>query len=404
MNYKFITFSIALIFTVSFNGQTLEDYIEIALKNSSEIEVKNYELLLAKEKVNEVGNIENTQISTGYYISTPETRVGAQSSKFGIQQKFSWFGTLNTEKDVENSIAETKQFDVDLSKRDLIYKVKVRYYELYQKKAIHLILKENEQILKTYESMSLVTLENNKTPMSDVLRIRIQKNELRSKIFKNSNEDIALSKNFNRLLQRKINTQIAVSKSLNASSILLPKLSLKEHPTIKKIQEFNNVYTKNIALVKKEKLPKLTVGLDYVLVDKRNDVSIIENGKDILMPTVAFSIPIFSKKYTSKISQLKIQQKALISKKEQQQSNLEIALEQALLDFKNALVTITAAKKNKTEVQNAINVDLKAYETGILNYDKILQLQLQKIKYQLLEIEATKNAFIAKATSEYLTD
>ena len=404
MNYKFITFSIALIFTVSFNGQTLEDYIEIALKNSSEIEVKNYELLLAKEKVNEVGNIENTQISTGYYISTPETRVGAQSSKFGIQQKFSWFGTLNTEKDVENSIAETKQFDVDLSKRDLIYKVKVRYYELYQKKAIHLILKENEQILKTYESMSLVTLENNKTPMSDVLRIRIQKNELRSKIFKNSNEDIALSKNFNRLLQRKINTQIAVSKSLNASSILLPKLSLKEHPTIKKIQEFNNVYTKNIALVKKEKLPKLTVGLDYVLVDKRNDVSIIENGKDILMPTVALSIPIFSKKHTSKINQLKIQQKALISKKEQQQSNLEIALEQALLDFKNALVTITAAKKNKTEVQNAINVDLKAYETGILNYDKILQLQLQKIKYQLLEIEATKNAFIAKATSEYLTD
>lgn len=65
-------------------------------------------------------------------------------------------------------------------------------------------------------------------------------------------------------------------------------------------------------------------------------------------------------------------------------------------------MNVVAAQKNKVETQLAINVDLKAYETGILDYDKILRLQLQKIKFQLMEIEAVKTAFVSKSKSEYL--
>ena len=70
----------------------------------------------------------------------------------------------------------------------------------------------------------------------------------------------------------------------------------------------------------------------------------------------------------------------------------------------NAILNVVAAQKNKKEIQRAINVDLKAYETGILNYDKILRLQLQKIKYQIMEVEAIKIAFISKSRIEYLTN
>jgi hypothetical protein len=81
-----------------------------------------------------------------------------------------------------------------------------------------------------------------------------------------------------------------------------------------------------------------------------------------------------------------------------------MALESAKLNLNNSILDVVAAQKNKTEIQQAINVDLKAYETGILDYDKILRLQIQKIKYQIMEIEATKNAFIAKSKIEYLVN
>ncbi len=85
-----------------------------------------------------------------------------------------------------------------------------------------------------------------------------------------------------------------------------------------------------------------------------------------------------------------------------QKKQLEIALEVSVLELDNAILNVVAAQKNKVETQIAIDVDLKAYETGILNYDKILSLQLQKIRFQLMEVEAVKTAFVSKAKSEYL--
>jgi hypothetical protein len=55
-----------------------------------------------------------------------------------------------------------------------------------------------------------------------------------------------------------------------------------------------------------------------------------------------------------------------------------MALENAVLSFDNAVLRAFTSQKNQLESQRAINVDLKAYETGILDYDKILKLQIQK--------------------------
>ena len=402
-NNVYILLTILLSFSMS-NAQTLEDYLSIAKQNSSEIKAQNFELEIAKEKVNEVGNLADTNVSFGYFVSTPETRVGAQITKLGVQQQLPWFGTLKAQKDLTKAISETKHFDIDLTERDLNYQVKAAYFELYQKEAITSILKENKQVLTTYETMALAALENNKASMSDVLRIRVQKNELHSKIFQNLNTINALSKNFNRLLQRDANTALVISDDLNVLDILIAKSKVDQHPSLEKLEHLNTIYNQEDLLINKERMPKLAFGLDYILVEERSDLKLVDNGKDIVMPKLALSIPIFTKKHKSKLHQIKIKHEALVSQKEIQRKQLEIALEASVLEIDNAILSVVAAQKNKEETQLAINVDLKAYETGILDYDKILKLQIQKIKYQLMEIEATKKAFIAKAKTIYLTN
>jgi outer membrane protein TolC len=397
------TVGFTLIMFQVLNAQTLQDYLNIAKANSSEIKEKHLEYLLAKEKVNEVGNLDNTNVNFGAFVSTPETRVGAQTIKLGLEQQLPWFGTLKAEKDMAKAISETQQFDMELVERDLLFRVKAMYYELYQKYKIERILKENKQILTTYENMALSALENNKATMSDVLKIKVQKNELHSKIFKNLNEIEALNKNFNRLLQQDINTQIVVTDSLSVLDILIDEGSINGHPSLSKIETFNDVYLAENELINKDKLPKFSFGLDYILVEERQDLKMAENGKDIIMPKVALSIPIFTKKYTSKTSQVKIKQEVLLSKKESRKKQLEIALQTSILELDNSILNVVAAQKNTVETQLAIDVDLKAYETGILDYDKILNLQLQKIKFQLMEVEGVKDAFVAKSKTEYLT-
>lgn len=393
-----------LIISLNLSSQSLEDYVEIARKNNSELKVKNAEFELAKEQVNEVGNFENTNLSLGAFALTPETRVGSQLLKIGASQKLPWFGEFSAKKNVIKTIAHLKQFDIELSDRDLAFNVKKSYYELYKQNAITKVFKTNKQILKTYENMALAALSNNKATMSDVLSIRVQKNELQSKIFQNTNSIAILSSNFNKLLQHNESNTLNVADSLNALGILISNKTINKHPSLNKISEMGLVYKAQEKLIDIDKKPKITIGLDYILVDGYNDINPNQNGKDILMPKIALGIPIFNKKHKSQYKQLFLKQEILKDKIKNQKNNLDMALDNAVLELDNTLLIVTAAQKNKAEIQRAINVDLKAYETGILDYDKILSLQLQKIKYQLLEIEATKNAFIAKSKVAYLIE
>ncbi len=396
---------ILYLLTVSFiNAQSLQDYLTIAKKNSSEIQISNYEYELAKEKVLEVGNNNNTSFNFGYFIQRPETRVGSQVATGGLSQEFPWFGTKKAEKEFSKSYAEVWRYDIELSERDLFYKVKEAYYDLYQKHAITTILIENKEILMTYEKMALAALENNNATFSDVSLIRVQKNELHSKIFQNLNEIKALQKNMNRLLQRDVNELVNIIDSLNVTDILIGKSTVDGHPSLEKINQLNQVLDYENELIEKEHTPTIALGLDYIIVNELNNIDVVDNGKDIILPTVSFSIPLFNKDYKSKNNQIKIRQDQILSEKINQKRLLEMALEEALLSFNNSVLSVVAAQKNRVEIQHAININLKAYETGILNYKNIVELQLNKIKYQLMEVDATRNAFISKATTEYLTN
>ena len=402
---KHILILVSLLLTIiTSNSQTLEDYLVIAKTNSSEIKISTYEYEIAKEKVLEVGNNTNTSFNFGYFIQSPESRVGPQVAVGGIRQEFPWFGAKNAERESAKSTADIWQYDIELSERELLYKVKESYYNLYEKQALTAILMENKEILMSYENMALAALENNKASFSDVSLIRVQKNELHSKMFQNYNELEALIKNFNRLLQRDINEIISISDSLNVTDILIGKAEINNHPSLHKIDQLNETLELENELIGKENTPTIGLGLDYIVVNELDNVDIVDNGKDIILPTVSFSIPIFNKDYKSKNNQIKIRQDMIVSERINQKRLLEMALEDALLTFNNSVLSVVAAQKNKEEIQHAININLKAYETGILNYNNIVGLQLQKIKYQLMEIAATKNAFIAKATTEYLTN
>ncbi len=383
-------------------SQSIEEYLAVALKNNSNLKVKTADYELAKEKVNEVGTYENTNLSLGIFVLTPETRVGSQLFKVGASQKLPWFGEFNAQKNVVKTLAEIKQYDIALTKIDLEFQVKKTYYEIYRELAITEILKDNKLILKTYENMALAALSNNRATMSDVLRIRVQKNELHSKVFQNINSINVLNKNFNKLLQQDQNTFLNVVDSLNVLDILIGNKNINQHPSLEKISEMQSVYKAQEKLIDIDKKPKITVGLDYILVDGYSNLNPSQNGKDILMPKISVGIPIFNKKHKSQYKQLKIKEEQIANALENKKNALDIALDNAKLELDNAILSVVAAQKNKTEIQRAINVDLKAYETGILDYDKILRLQLQKIRFQLMEIEAIKKAFIAKSKVEYL--
>ncbi len=393
------------VFFLFSEAQTLQQYIDVGIKNNPELQAQQFHYEANKEKVNEVGALPDTKFSVGVFTQAVETRVGAQQVKLSAQQQFPWFGTLKTKRESMRYLAEASNNDIDLVKRNLVLHIKKKYYKLYNLQSKLKIYKSNASILNTFENLALTELETNKATMVDVLRIKIQQNELENKIEIIKNDIISNKKQFNLLLNIELLEEVYISDSLEIRIVTQQNTGdiLVKHPELMKLDNITKSLQSNELAAQKEGLPKISVGVDYGFVQERVDISLPDNGKDIIMPMVSVSIPLLSKKYSSKQQQFKLKQQEVEKRKEHSLNLLKSNLEQAQTGYQNALQDIKTQDKNGTEAKRALNVSLATYETGKLDFEQILNLQLLILKFQLAEINAEKELLIQRSMLEYIT-
>ena len=401
-----ILFIVAFLVTIKSSGQSLEEYLSIAEINSPELTASNYMYERAVERITEVGSLPNTTIGVGYFVQEAETRVGAQKAKLSIAQKLPWFGTLNAKEEGAYYKAQAQLNNIDFVKRNLFLSVKKTYYELYELKAKKRIISENIEILKTFEELALNELENNRSSMVDVLKIRMEKNELNNSLSTIDENFMAKQIAFNLLLNRDENLLINVVDEiqLENENELFQKELISENPQLLKLDNLKNALEKSELATKKEGLPMIGVGLDYVLVDNRLGVNLDDNGKDIIMPMVTVSIPLFSKKYSSKQKQLNLEQKAIESTKTEVENKLITIFENAESSIVNAKISVRTQIENIIEAERAKEVLLAGYQTSKIDFDQLLEVQQLKLKFQLKKVVSEKVYGVQKSTIEFLID
>ncbi len=378
----------------------------MAVKNNPELQAQQFSYESVKERVNEVGALPDTKFSVGVFAQAVETRVGAQQVKLSAQQQIPWFGVLKAKRKSVHYLAEASHNDIDLIKRGLLLQIKKKYYKLYNLQSKLKIYKENVAILNTFENLALTELETDKASMVDVLKIKIQQNELDNKIEMIKNDIVSDKKQFNLLLNRELLEEVYVSDSLDIKMLKQEssKNALENHPKLIKFDNISKSLQSDESVAQKEGLPKISVGLDYGFVQERVDISLPDNGKDIIMPMVSISIPLLSKKSSFKQQQFKLKQQAIEKRKEHSLNLLRSKLEQAQTGYQNALQNIKTQHKNNIEAKRALEVSLATYETGRLDFEQILDLQLLVLKFQLAAINAEKELLIQKAMIRYITE
>ena len=397
-----IALMIGMLSIKALKAQSLESYIDEAIHNNAELQAMQFGYESILEKVNEAGSLPNTNISAGYFIQEVETRVGPQRTRLSVSQPLPWFGTLGARKNVASAMSESELQNIELAERKLKLDVKQAYYDLYEQKASLSILRKNLGILKTYEELALNDLESNRTTMVDVLKIRIQINETESKSESVSDEYETSVTTFNLLLNRELNARVVVADSLLLENVQFNKDELINNPQLLRLNAQQDVLIQSEKANQKERMPGLGVGLDYVIVEE-GPMQGPDNGKDVIMPMVSFSIPLFSKKYTSKQKQYQFEQQAVERRKVEVNNELEIAFQNALTALQNAKRTVTTQKENIHQAQQAEEVILATYETAKLDFEQILEVQQLILKFQLEEVKATSQYFKNKAMLEYLT-
>jgi outer membrane protein TolC len=264
-------------------------------------------------------------------------------------------------------------------------------------------LDTNIELLHTYETLALTSVEVGKASAVDVLRLQIRQNELEQQKQMLREQFKGEQVNFNNLLNRDTDLTVDLTVSMDIPDrdpVTMDSLEL--NPELLRFDKMYESVTQAELLNQKEGAPMLGFGLDYVPVQERPDMSFNDNGKDIVMPMVSLSIPIFNKRYTSKTKQNELRKEEITFQKQERLNVLESAFAKAIAQRNEARIAYDTQSKNLKQAKDAEQILVKNYETGTIDFNDVLDIQELQLKFQINQIQSVQLYYVQSAIINYL--
>jgi len=387
-------------------SQTLEEYFKIAAENNPGLlsQYKEFEAVL--QKVPQVSTLPDPSLSFGYFVSPVETRVGPQKARFSLTQMFPWFGTLKAQGDAAALMAEAKYQSFLDARNKLYFEVSAAYYPLYELQEWIKIEERNIAILESYKTISNSKFKNGVGTLVDVLRVDIFLKESQTNLEILKKKERPLLTTFNKLLNRGEFEPVSISETLEIDMLSFDNGKdslLVDHPLLNSLELKVKAVEASERAAIKQGFPKIGLGLDYVMVDKRTDMVVPDNGKDVLMPMVTLSLPIFRKKYKAAVKEAQLMQESYSLQKTEMTNSLLSNYEMAFFDIEQQTELVSLFDEQITESEQALNLLFTSYGNSGKDFEEVLRMQQQLLTYDKLKITALKQYKIALAKLNYIT-
>lgn len=385
----------------------IDQYLREAAQNNPELKAQYRQYLSALQESPQVSTLPDPELAFGYFINPIETRVGPQQARFGITQMFPWFGTLNARGNAATEKAQAKFEAFQDVRNKLFYNVQKSWYNLYRIEESIRIVQENIELLDIYESLATQKYETNQVGQADVLRVQIEKEDLKSRLeLQKDNKEVAIQE-FNELLNRSAHTKVQTPDSLDStilqkSSKELQQIVVQKNPTLEKMHFEAASARSSIRAAQKEGMPKFGVGVDYMITGER-DMSLTDNGRDALLARIGIQIPLYRKKYRAKEKQAHIQLRTVQDRRQAAENRLLTQLNQALRDYRDGQRRLNLYKDIQIQrTQQTIDILTEQYGTAATDFEELLRLQRKLLDYELAQQQALVDLNTAVARIEYL--
>ena len=373
------------------HGQTVEEYVEEALRENPGIKSAETKYRISTEKASEI-SWGNTEFSGGY--SFGEMEMGMMpTAEFSVMQMVPWFGMLGAKRNYATALADAEQIEKEIAERNLALAVEQKFYKLYELKAKQEVIDSNVRLLQVYEQMALTSVEVGKASAVAVLRLQMRQNDLLEKKQVLEKEYISEKEAFEKMLNRQESRPLSIPDTLVLPSEEKFTRNLSLHPELVKYEKLDRAISLSELVNRKESSPQLGIGAEYMY---------FTDNPDMVMPMVSLSIPIFNKKYRSVTRQNKLRQEELEFQKQQTFNQLSATLYQAISSRDAARIKVETQTKNLRQARNAQQILLRNYETGTIDFREVLDVQELQLQFQMQRIEAVAAYFQQQAIIEYL--
>ena len=388
---------------------SLIKYLEIAAKNNPTVQQKFTEYQAALQKVPQVGSLSDPELSMGVFLKPMELVSGNQVADIRLMQMFPWFGVLKYAKDEMSLMANAKFELFRDAKLQVFYDVQRTWYELFKVQKEISISEKNIEILKAIERLALVRFKAGSmgssagsSGLADLYRIQIETGEMENNIavLKNQEKtDIAL---FNSYLNRSpvssvFTGEILTIDSLGLSLIAVSDSILAQNPMLSMLELEKQAFEARKKMVIAMGYPMVGLGLNYSLIGKNAMSTSSMNGKDMVMPMVTVTLPIYRKKYNAMINEADLLKTATSQNYQATANSLQTEYYQAVQLYQDAQRRVNLYENQFQLASKSFDLILKSFSTSSSGLTDVLRVRQQTLDYELKQVEAVADFNMAVA-------
>ena len=374
---------------------SLAVYIAEAIRNNPGLksEYQAYQAQMANAQG--AGVLSDPQLSVGLFPQAMHHVNGKQLATITIMQMFPWFGTLKAGREQMEYKAQEAYQKFREKSLSTAFNVEKQWYSILATQEKVKAVKRKRALLNDIKKVAIYLYKNytagRDTKMSDQLRLDAEEERLKEQTESLETQLTLQKQQFNITMHRQPNAALSLPDSIPLRQ--MPTFNWTEiernNPKLAQYSAIQKAFKSQEEQARAKGMPMIGVGLQYMLNGKV-DMPMMPNmnGKDMVMPMVSVTIPIYRKKITSAIHSAQLMERSAAYNYQSQLDALQstyLSIEQRADDIKRKL------KLYESEVSllnRTLELMQKEYATGAASLTDILQTTRESIDYDLLKAEA----------------
>jgi len=385
---------IILVFVVAGFGQDLrlENFINEALQNNHSLKSADKKLQALKQQPDQVSALPDPILGFTQWLQPVETRVGPQQNIFSLSQKIPFPGKLSLKKDIAKNAVEDSYLDYGIAKRELIFKIKSDWYDLFLVDRTINILDDYRMLLKDFVNAAAAKYATGQGIQAQVLKAQVEYSSIRVRLHDLKRKRSTLVSRLNQVRNKTADFEIQkVSridtsfKNFHQQDLLESALNNRREIKSRVLKRESADFQRNLA--NKNWLPDFTIQANYITVQDKNTPA-SDAGTDAWGVMVGLNLPLWQAPRLAAVEQA--EQQILM-----QQAQLEDIKTKIVNDIHDLIYREQSTRETldlyKDELllqaESSLQSAFSAYRSGNISFLDLLDAERMLLQLRLTFVE-----------------
>ncbi len=362
-------------------------YVRYAMYNSPEVEAAYQRWLAASERMPQVRALPDPRLSLGFFLDEVETRTGAQQARVGLQQTLPWPGKLQDRKDAaaQGALAAWRGFEA--ARLAVTERVVATLHELAYLDAAIRITQENFELLRSIEEVARARYRVGAGSHPELIRAQVELGLLEDRIARLVATRPAYIAELNAAMNRDASSEVPSLVRLpvrvvDADAAVLADLALEANPTLLALRDRAEQQRILGEVARKDGLPDLTVGVDYLVTNNSSVGSLTESGDDPILLNFGVNLPIWREKYDAAVRETIARRLAISHEREDQANRISAAIHRAWFEHTDADRRVRLYERTLIpKAEESLRASLGGFRTGDTTFLEVLDTERTLLEF-----------------------